>query len=119
MGDLLCNTFGDEPGKLAFIRTYNGGRLTVLEPMIMLYRMTGEPRYKDFCQFVLKCLAAKPGRYVETMLETKSAINPHHRHAYTLLSITNGLLEWYRITGDKDFLTAAVYVWEDITAKRL
>ena len=120
MGDLLCNTFGNEPGKLDFMnQNPMGGRLTVLEPMIMLYRMTGEPRYKDFCQFLMKCLADKPRRYVATMLETKSAINPHHNHAYTLLSITNGLLEWYRITGDKDLLTAAVYAWEDITAKRL
>ena len=119
MGDLLCNTFGNEPGKLDFMKQAPfEGQVTVLEPMIMLYRMTGEPRYKDFCQYLMKCKAAKPRSFVATLLEKKRVDQVYATHAYTQLSFVNGLLEWYRISGDKDLLTAAVNAWEDITAKR-
>ena len=120
MGDLLCNTFGNEPGKRDFMKQAPfEGQVTVLEPMIMLYRMTGEPRYKDFCQYLMKCKAAKPRSFVATLLEKKRVDQVYATHAYTQLSFVNGLLEWYRISGDKDLLTAAVNAWEDITAKRL
>jgi DUF1680 family protein len=119
MGDLLCNTFGNEPGKLDFMKQAPfEGQVTVLEPMIMLYRMTGEPRYKDFCQYLMKCKAAKPRSFVATLLEKKRVDQVYATHAYTQLSFVNALLEWYRISGDKDLLTAAVNAWEDITAKR-
>lgn len=120
MGDLLCNTFGNEPGKRDFMKQAPfEGQVTVLEPMIMLYRMTGEPRYKHFCQYLMKCKAAKPRSFVATLLEKKRVDQVYATHAYTQLSFVNGLLEWYRISGDKDLLTAAVNAWEDITAKRL
>ncbi len=120
MGDLLCNTFGNEPGKIDFMKQVPfEGQVTVLEPMIMLYRMTGEPRYKDFCQYLMKCYATKPRAVVATLLEKKGVDKVYCSHAYTQLSFINGLLEWYRISGDKDLLNAAVNAWEDITAKRL
>lgn len=120
MGDLLCNTFGDELGKIDFMKQSPfEGQVTVLEPMVMLYRMTGEPRYRDFCLYLLKCLAAKPKQLVTTLIEQKRVDKVYAKHAYTMLSAINGLLEWYRITGDKDLLTAAVNAWEDIAAKRL
>ena len=119
MGDLLCNTFGKEPGKLDFMKQGPfEGQVTVLEPMIMLYRMTGEPRYQDFCQYLIDCNAKKPHALVQTLLEQKRVDKVYAVHAYTMLSFMDGLLEWYRITGDKKLLTAAVNAWEDITARR-
>jgi DUF1680 family protein len=119
MGDLLCNTFGKEPGKLDFMKQGPfEGQVTVLEPMIMLYRMTGEPRYRDFCQYLIDCNAKKPHALVQTLLEQKRVDKVYAVHAYTMLSFMDGLLEWYRITGDKKLLTAAVNAWEDITARR-
>jgi len=120
MGELLCNTFGDEPDKIDFMKQSPfEGQVTVLEPMIMLYRMTGEPRYRDFCQYLMKCNARKPRALVATLLEKKRVDQAFSQHAYTMLSYINGLLEWYRITGEKELLTAAVNAWEDITSKRL
>ncbi|MGH7968797.1 MAG: beta-L-arabinofuranosidase domain-containing protein, partial [Limisphaerales bacterium] len=55
MGDLLCNTFGDEPGKRDIIKAgWHVGMAptSVLEPMVLLYRLTGEPRYLEFCKYI-------------------------------------------------------------------
>ena len=57
MADLLCNTFGDEPGKRDIIKSgpqVGMAPTSVLEPMALLYRLTGEPRYLDFCKYILR-----------------------------------------------------------------
>jgi DUF1680 family protein len=48
MGNLLCNTFGDQPGKRDILKAgYHVGMAptSVLEPMVLLYRLTSERRY--------------------------------------------------------------------------
>ena len=118
MGDLLCREFGS--GKRDFMQQSPFcAMVTVLEPMVLLYRMTGEPRYRDFCLYLVKFLTKNPEGLVSTLLQTKNVRNPMHNHAYTMFSGINGLLEWYRITGDQELLTAALNAWEDITARRL
>jgi uncharacterized protein len=55
MADLLCNTFGDAPGKRDINPTgaHQGmASGSVLEPMVLLYRLTGEPRYLEFANLL-------------------------------------------------------------------
>jgi DUF1680 family protein len=57
MADLLCRSFGDQPGQRDIITAgFHAGMAptSVLEPMVLLYRMTGEPRYLDFCNYILR-----------------------------------------------------------------
>src|SRR5262245_6585838 len=57
MADLLCKTFGDKPGQRDILLAghHKGMAPTsVLEPMVLLYRFTGEPRYLDFCKYILR-----------------------------------------------------------------
>src|SRR6185295_10608769 len=54
MGDLLINTFG--PGKKSILSagTHVGMAATsVLEPMVLLYRLSGETRYLDFAKYIV------------------------------------------------------------------
>jgi len=123
MGDLLCNTFGDGPGKRDILRA--GEHLgmaptSVLEPMVWLYRLTGEKKYGDFCQYILRAWEQPNGPHiVSRLLDHKGVNQVGNGKAYEMLSCINGMVEWYRTAGDDRYLQAALGAWQDILAKRL
>jgi DUF1680 family protein len=123
IGDLLCKTFGDEPGQRDIIQA--GWHLgmaptSVLEPMVWLYRLTGDKKYGDFCKYILRAWEHPNGPHiVSRLLEGKGVNKVGNGKAYEMLSCINGLLEWYRTTGDPRYLQAAINAWQDIEAKRL
>ena len=120
MGDLLCREFGEGKRDL----NTSGGHAglasgSVLEPMVLLYRFTGEQRYREFCRYILRDWETATGPHlVSRLLEAKRVDVVGNGKAYEMLSCINGLLEWYRLTGEKDALNAAENAWKDITAKR-
>ena len=123
IGDLLCKTFGDGPGQRDIIKAgWHVGMAptSVLEPMVWLYRMTGDKKYGDFCRYILRAWEQPNGPHiVSRLLEGKGVNKVGNGKAYEMLSCINGLLEWYRTTGDARYLRAAVSAWDDILAKRL
>ena len=123
MADLLCNTFGEESGKRDIIKAgpqVGMAPTSVLEPMALLYRLTGEPRYLDFCKYILRAWEQPHGpKVISTLLTTKRVDKIGNGKAYEMISCFNGLLEYYRTTGDPDALQACLYAWEDIVRCRL
>ncbi len=123
MADLLCNTFGDEPGKSDIIKAGNHVGMapgSVLEPMILLYRLTGEPRYLDFSKYVLRAWEQPNGPHIVSRLLDHQGVNKvGNGKAYEMLSCLNGILEYYRTTGDPKLLEACRNAWQDIADKRL
>jgi len=124
MGDLLCTTFGDEPGKRNLNNAGHHAGLapgSVLEPMVLLYRLTGEPRYLDFAKYVLRAYEQPNGaKIVSRLLELKGVNKVGNGKAYEMLSCLNGILELYRTTGDDPkLLEACRNAWQDIVDKRL
>ena len=123
MADLLCHTFGDTPGQRDIIEAgYHMGMAptSVLEPMVLLYRMTGEPRYLEFCRYILRAWEQPNGaRIISTLLTEKRVDKVGNGKAYEMLSCLNGVLELYRTTGDPQLLTACRNAWQDIVDHRL
>ncbi len=123
MGDILCETFGDAPGKRDIIISGEHAGLaptSVLEPMILLYRLTGEPRYLDFCKYILRSWEQPNGPHIlSTLLAGKGVNNVGDAKAYEMLSCLNGALEYYRTTGDKQVLNACLNAWQDIVDNRI
>jgi DUF1680 family protein len=123
MGDLLCNTFGDEPGKRDLIKagSHMGMAPTsVLEPMVLLYRLTGEQRYLDFCKYILRAWEQPNGaKIISTLLTQKRVDKVANGKAYEMLSCLNGALEYYRMVGDPKILEACLVAWQDIVDHRL
>ena len=123
MGDLLCRTFGDEPGKRDIIKAGEHVGLaptSVFEPMVLLYRFTGEPRYLDFCRYILRAWEQPNGpKVVSTLLTVKRVDKVGNGKAYEMLSCLNGALEYYRTVGDRQILQACLNAWNDIVAHRL
>jgi hypothetical protein len=123
MGDLLCNTFGDEPGKRDIIKAgWHAGLAptSVLEPMVLLYRLTGEQRYLAFCQYILRAWEQPDGpKIISTLLTQKRVDKVGDAKAYEMLSCLNGALEYYRTVGDPKILEACLNAWRDIVKNRL
>lgn len=123
MADLLCATFGDAPGKRDIIlagQHVGMAPTSVLEPMVLLYRTSGEPRYLEFCQYILRAWEHDNGPHiVSRLLDGKPVSKVGNAKAYEMLSCFNGALEYYRLTGERKILDACLNAWQDITAHRL
>lgn len=121
MADLLCTTFGEGKRDIITAGHHVGMAPTsVLESMVLIYRLTGDPRYLDFCKYILRAWEQPNGPHIVTrLLELKRVDKVGNGKAYEMLSCLNGALEYYRVTGDKQILDACLNAWSDIVAKRL
>lgn len=121
IGDLLSNTFG--PGKKSILAagTHVGMAATsVLEPIVLLYRFTGDPRYLDFARYLVKSWDEPNGpKIIATLLREKQVNKTANAKAYEMLSNLVGLGELARATGDRRWLEPVLNAWNDIVTKRL
>jgi len=123
IGDLLVRTFGTGPGQRDIIAagTHEGMAATsVLEPMVNLYRFTGDPRYLSFCEYLVRAWDQPNGpRIASSLLATGSVFKTANAKAYEMMSNLVGLVELYRATGKAEYLKPAEIAWKDIVAHRL
>ena len=123
VGNLLVNTFGDTPGKRDIIAsgTHVGMAATsVLEPMVYLYRYTGDERYLEFCKYLLRAWNQPNGpKIIATLDSVGSVYKTANAKAYEMLSNLVGLTELYRTTGDESYLRPVLRAWDDVHTKRL
>ncbi|HEY0075842.1 MAG TPA: beta-L-arabinofuranosidase domain-containing protein, partial [Abditibacteriaceae bacterium] len=120
MADLLLNTFG--PGKKSILAagTHVGMASTsVLEPMVLLYRTTGEEKYLDFAKYLVQSWDEPNGPKVKSTLEATGKVNKTaNGKAYEMLSNLVGLCELARQTGNKSLLEAPQKAWADAVANQ-
>lgn len=123
MGDLLCKTFGNNPGQRDIIKagTHMGMAATsVLDPMVELYKYTGDKKYLDFCYYILGAWEQDNGpKIISALLSTGKVTKVGNGKAYEMLSNFVGLTNLYRVTGDKKMLKAVLIAWDDIVTNRL
>jgi len=121
IGDLLVNTFG--PGKKSIISagTHVGMAATsVLEPIVYLYRMTGDERYLDFAKYIVAAYDEPNGpKIVKTLTDVGKVNQTANGKAYEMMSNLVGLCELARVTGDRAILKAAENAWKDVVACQL
>jgi DUF1680 family protein len=121
MGDLLINTFG--PGKKSILSagTHMGMAATsVLEPIVLLYRCTGDERYLQFARYIVNSWNEPNGpRIIQALLTEKQVNKTANAKAYEMLSNLVGLCELARATGERDLLEPVLNAWQDIVSKRL
>ena len=121
IGDLLTGTFG--PGKRSLIAagTHVGMAATsVLEPMVLLYRCTGDEKYLEFCKYIVRSYDQEGGPKIITTLKNVGRVDKTaNGKAYEMLSNLVGLCELAAVTGDGSYLTPAINAWEDVVANHL
>jgi DUF1680 family protein len=121
MGDLLILTFG--PGKKSILSagTHLGMAATsVLEPVVLLYRSTGDKRYLDFARYIVQSWDEPNGpKIIQALLTEKQVNKTANAKAYEMLSNLVGLCELARATGDRQLVQPVLNAWQDIVSKRL
>lgn len=120
-GDLLIATFG--PGRKSIITagTHLGMAATsVLEPVVLLYRATGDRRYLDFGGQIVAAWEQEGGPHIlSSLMRYRTVRRVANGKAYEMLSNLAGLCELYRATGQSQYLQAVLIAWDDIRRNRL
>jgi len=121
IGNLLTNTFGPDRRDIIKAGPHVGMAATcVLEPMVYLYRATGDKRYLSFCGYLVESWDQPNGPKILSGLLSHGKVNelPSGK-AYELLSNLVGLTELYRVTGTPSYLKAAQAGWADVVRHQL
>ena len=93
---------------------------SVLEAIVLLYRATDDPRYRQFAGYIVTHYDAPGGPAILASLEkTKSVRKVANAKAYEMTSNFNGILELYRVTGNRRYLDDMLTAWQDIADNRL
>jgi len=82
---------------------------SILEPVVRQYWLTGEKKYLDFASYIVKRGGSKWGNIYELAIEGKKAPYEYPvTKAYEATSFFEGVLEYYRATGDEDAKAAYI-----------
>ncbi len=118
---LLEKTFG--PGKKSILSagTHMGMAATsVLEPIVLLYRLTGDPRHLEFARYIVGSWDEQGGPGVlATLAESGQVSRTANGKAYEMLSNLVGLCELARASGDRRYLDPVLRGWEDVREHHL
>ncbi|MDO4459116.1 MAG: glycoside hydrolase family 127 protein [Clostridia bacterium] len=82
---------------------------SILEPVVLLYKLTEKSEYLDFAKYIVESGATSVCDVFELALEDK--LYPYQypvTKAYEMISCFEGLIELYRITGDEKCKETAV-----------
>ncbi len=120
LADYLLTQVG--PGKADIVKTGNYRGMpssSVLEPMVLLYRHTGEQKYLDFAKYIVAQWETADGpKLISKAMEGVAVADrfpfpkswwswENGQKAYEMMSCYEGLLELYRITGEPTYLKSA------------
>lgn len=123
IGNLLCATFGNKPGQLDIILagTHIGMAATsVLDPMVELFKYTGDKKYLNFCYYILDAWEQPNGpKIISTLMNKGKVTNVGNGKAYEMLSNFVGIANLYSVSGDDKLLKSVLIAWKDIVSNRL
>jgi uncharacterized protein len=114
LADLIVSQVGPSPKRDIVTCSPMAGTpaTTILEPMMQLYRITGQPSYLDFSNYIKDRWAQSGGAdYINKALNHDPVASMGYPHAYVIMNNIEGLLELYRSTGNNQYLEVAQNVW--------
>lgn len=82
---------------------------SILEPTLLMYNKTGKESYLAFARYIIDFLQTSKANIITLALEDQ--LDPYQypvTKAYEMMSCFEGLLEYYRITGEETWKTAVV-----------
>ena len=128
--DHLMTQVGPDKTPIAMTGNYFGmASCSILEPVVYLYKRTGETRYMEFASYIAEQLNGPDGPQLLDRVDKPVANRfPHpevwwsrengHK-AYEMMSCYEGLLEMYKLTGEEKYLKAVVTTVEAIIEQEI
>lgn len=94
---------------------------SLLEPFMRLYEWTGEQRYLDFGTYIIESGGTKHYNIFEMALNNVEPYKMagHYPKAYEMLSIFEGLVEYYRITGKPEIRQMFLNLYENVRKQEI
>jgi DUF1680 family protein len=127
LADHLITQLSDRKLNIVKAGNYRGmPSSSILEPMVLLYRLTGEKKYLDFAQSIVDQWETAEGPGLINKALNGVAVSMRFPHpetwwsyengqkAYEMMSCYDGLLELYRITGKSEYLKAVEMAADNI-----
>ncbi|HWD94304.1 MAG TPA: beta-L-arabinofuranosidase domain-containing protein [Verrucomicrobiae bacterium] len=128
--DYVLDHFGPGKADIATNGYWNGmAASSILEPMVLLYRRTGDSRYLRFAEYIVHSWQEPEGPdLIRKALKgvpvfkmfpgpdptKKGYMGGGSSKAYEMMSCYEGLIELYRVTGEREFLDAASKAFANI-----
>ncbi len=92
--------------------------MSILKPLLMVYEETGNKRYLDFAAEIVSCWNQDDGRCPNFFRNASSGKALHTWYpkpeewakSYEMMSCLDGILEYYRVTGERRCLDAVVKI---------
>ncbi len=95
---------------------------TILEPIMRLYKITGYKRYLDFAKYIVE--TDGPTKGVNVIEEAYDNKEPYlmggiYPKAYEMMSLFEGLVEYYRATGNEHWKQAIMNLYQNVRTKEI
>ena len=89
---------------------------TLLEPFMRLYNWTGEQRYLDFASYIVESGGTKHFDLIQQACDNTLPykMSGHYPKAYEMMSMFEGVVEYYRATGDERCKQAFMNLYDNI-----
>ncbi len=92
---------------------------SILEPMVRLYRLTGDQKYFEFAEYIISTGFILSANLIELACQNVSPHNYPVTKAYEMMSCFEGLLQFYYITGIEKYKTAVMNLGKNIMETEL
>ena len=95
---------------------------TILEPIMRLYKLTGYQRYLDFAKYIVEVEGGAKGfNIIEDAFNNKAPeqIGGVYPKAYEMMSLFEGLVEYYRVTGNDKWKQSFMNLYHNIIEKEI
>lgn len=110
--DYIVAHIGAEAGKKSIFETshFYGclNSCSILEPVVKMYKLTKKESYFAFAKYIVEGgFCADMNLIEECLRKEKYPYEFAHTKAYEMMSCFQGLLEYYEVTGEEKYFTAA------------
>lgn len=113
--DYLTSQVGPNAKNIRDCGWHNGmAASSILEPVVLVYRITGEKRFLDYALWIVEQGGAVNNNIFKAILEGATPCRLGNGKAYEMMSCFEGLAELFRETGNPEYLESVLALYQAV-----